>query len=77
VSENLQSGDRIRLVSMACDPDPILVGQAGIVRRVSYHGHGTAAWQQVEVDWDNGRQLMLAVPPDTYEIISRAESKGD
>ena len=77
MSEKLQPGDRIRLASMVCDPDPIPVGQAGIVRRVSCHGHGAAAWQQVEVDWDNGRQLMLAVPPDTYEIISRTGSQGD
>jgi hypothetical protein len=32
------------------------------------HGAGRDAWLQVGVDWDNGRTLMLTVPPDEYEI---------
>jgi hypothetical protein len=27
-------------------------------------------WDQVSVKWDNGRTLMLAIPPDVVEIIS-------
>jgi hypothetical protein len=25
---------------------------------------------QFEVDWDNGRKLMLTVPPDRFEVVS-------
>ncbi len=63
---NLQGGDRIRLVSMPQDPDPIPVGSLGTVLRV--HNHDD--WVQVEVDWDNGRQLMLTIPDDCVEIMA-------
>jgi len=59
-------GDRIRLVAMLDDPDPILPGATGTV--VSVRQQGT--WAQVDVKWDNGRALMLVVPPDEFEVIS-------
>ena len=65
-----QPGDRIRLVAMPDDPDPIPAGTTGTVAAVRPHG----TWAQVDVDWDNGRKLMLVVPPDQFEVLSRAEN---
>ena len=58
-------GDRIRLIRMPEDPDPIPIGSLGTVRGIHSH-HG---WTQVEVEWDNGRHLMLTLPDDVIEII--------
>ncbi|MCA9135588.1 MAG: DUF4314 domain-containing protein [Planctomycetales bacterium] len=60
----LKTGDRIRLLSMN-DPDPIPVGTTGTVVGV----HPQSDWTQVDVDWDNGRSLMLSIPPDTVEKV--------
>lgn len=62
----LKIGDRIRLVSMHQDPDPIPVGSLGNVVAVYDHRE----WVQVDVDWDNGRSLMLTIPDDCIEIIN-------
>lgn len=64
-------GDRIRLIAMPGDPDPIPVGSTGTVTFVKEHGSGSRAWLQIGVDLDNGRQLMLAVPPD--EVMDSRE----
>ena len=63
-------GDRIRLLSMHDDPDPVQVGQTGTVVRVARHGGGKDSWFQIDVSWDNGRTLMLVSPPDAFEIIA-------
>ena len=63
-------GDRIRLLAMPDDPAPISPGTTGTVRFVKRHGTGPNAWLQVDVEWDNGRSLMISVPPDEYEVIS-------
>lgn len=65
-----QNGDRIRLVSMDEDPHPIQPGQLGTITYVSVIGSGPKQWMQIDVDWDNGRKLMLSCPPDRFEIIS-------
>lgn len=64
------NGDRIRLVAMADDPNPIRAGQTGTVIGVSSHGSARDTWHQLDVAWDDGRTLMLVSPPDTFEIIS-------
>ena len=61
----LKKGDRIRLVSMPQDPDPIPFGSLGTVVEVYEH----CDWIQVEVDWDNGRKLMLSLPEDRVAIV--------
>ena len=61
-------GERIRLISMPEDPDPIPAGSLGTVCAIHPH-HG---WTQIEVDWDNGRQLMLSLPDDVIEILTAA-----
>ena len=65
----LKLGDRIRLISMPLDPDPIPVGSLGTVLRI--HNHGD--WSQVEVAWDCGRTLMLTMPEDQIEIVAENE----
>ena len=63
-------GDRIRLVAMPDDLDPIPPGTTGTITFVHPLGAGRNAWLQVGVDWDNGRKLMLAVPPDEFQVLS-------
>ena len=60
-------GGRVRLVRMADDPDPIPVGQRGTIVGV----YPQSDWTQIDVDWDNGRSLMLSIPPD--EIVLETE----
>jgi hypothetical protein len=71
-----RKGDRIRLLAMSDDPDPIQVGQLGTVVSVSRHGGGKDAWNQIDVAWDNGRTLMLVSPPDRFEIVRGSPSKS-
>ena len=61
----VSEGERIRLVSMEDDPDPIPVGTEGTVTGVEDLGD----WWQIDVEWDNDRTLMLTVPPDRFTII--------
>lgn len=68
MTESLRVGDRIRLVSMPDDPAPVAAGQTGTVRGIYPHGR----WHQVDVDWDDGRSLLLVVPPDRFELITGA-----
>ena len=63
----LKIGDRIRLIHMVDDPDPVPDGTLGTVSEI----HCYSVWTQVSVSWDNGRKLMLSSPPDKFEIIDR------
>jgi hypothetical protein len=63
-------GDRIRLLAMPDDPDPIPTGEVGTVIGVASHGDGKKAWHQVDVKWDNGRNLMLTLPPDRIDLVN-------
>jgi len=67
-------GDRIRLVAMHDDPNPIPIGQVGTVVAVYSHA-GQRPWHQIDVAWDNGRTLMLVAPPDEFDIVG-AEADG-
>ena len=57
------TGDRIELTSMPEDLDPVPrrepKGTVTHVRRITQPGGSF-----LQVDWDNGRLLNLAVPPD-------------
>jgi hypothetical protein len=60
-------GDRIRLISMPDDPDPILAGSEGVVVEVT---EGPLA--QVVVEWIGiNRSLALIPGVDVFEIVSR------
>lgn len=63
------TGDRVRLVRMPDDPDPVPVGTCGVVRGV-YEvraGHGT--FLAYDIDWDVDRTLAVVVPPDELEVV--------
>lgn len=62
-------GDRIRLVAMGDDPDPIEPGATGTITGIRNMGE----WLQIDVQWDNGRSVMLSVPPDGVERLSLPE----
>ena len=62
---NFKAGDCVRLVSMTDDPDPIPAGTTGTVVGV----YPQRDWMQLDVDWDNGRSLMLSIPPDRVQRI--------
>ncbi len=57
-------GDRIRLLAMD-DIDPVPAGSLGTVGAVRF----LDGWMQIDVDWDNGRSLMLSVPPDRVASV--------
>lgn len=63
--QQLNTGDRIRLISMPNDPAPVPIGTKGTVLRTHVHSD----WCQVEVAWDNGRSLMLTMPDDCVAIV--------
>lgn len=66
MSAKVKVGDRIELVSMTDDPDPIAPGTRGTVDYVNEVGED---WTQISVNWDNGRRLSLSVPPDRYRVL--------
>ena len=60
-------GDRIRLIKMSNDPNPIEPNTTGIVKKV-----GTVYMfgeDHLDVQWDNGRSLSLLVGTDEFEVI--------
>jgi hypothetical protein len=65
MSNTPKIGDRIRLIFMPNDPDPVPAGSLGTIIAV----HPYHRWTQVVVDWDNGRSLMLTMPGDLIEIL--------
>lgn len=73
---DLKNGDRIKLVHMPNDPDPVPVGTMGtILKVVLLHFHGEKNQTQLLVKWDNGRSLSCICPPDIVERIP-AENQG-
>lgn len=55
----LNIGDRIRLIQMFDDPNPVEPGTLGTITHI---GGGI-----INVDWDNGRTLGLVDGFDMYE----------
>jgi hypothetical protein len=41
------------------------------VKSAKKHGYGPGTWVQIEVEWDNGRKLMLSDPPDRFEVLPK------
>ena len=66
----IKKGDRIRLISMPDDPNPIPVGTEGTVRLTNDIDWAGDKYTQVSVSWDNGRSLCLVMPPDQVEVIN-------
>ena len=65
-------GDRIRLLAMPDDPDPIPTGSTGTVISAT-----TGTFAQIEVEWDNGRTLALIPGVDLFELIVPAVDRFD
>ena len=61
-------GDRIRLLAMPDDPDPIPAGATGTVLAVT-----TGRFAQVDVSWDSGRTLSLVPGVDRFEVIGHID----
>ena len=60
-------GDRIRLIKMTDDPNPIEPNTTGTVKKVStVYMFGE---DHLDVQWDNGRTLSLLVGTDEFEVI--------
>ena len=66
-------GERVELVSMTDDPDPIAPGSAGTVYLVTELKFGSSPEWQVHVKWDSGRTLSCIVPPD---VLRRASTES-
>ena len=63
----IRKGDRIRLIHMPDDPDPIPAGSTGTIESVTEGPLG-----QVHVRWDDsGRSLSLVPGVDRFEVIER------
>jgi hypothetical protein len=63
-------GDRIRLTAPVADDYPPPGLPAGLEGTVDWVGQWTSeVTRQVGVRWDNGRRLLLLVPPDQFEVI--------
>lgn len=59
-------GDKIKLLKMVDDPDPIPVGSVGVVTGVVQFGGEI----QIQVEWiDVDRRLNLICPPDLFVKI--------
>lgn len=67
----MKAGNRIALVRMGTDePCPVEPGTLGTVTHVSRHDFGGGdRWTQIDVQWDNGRSLMVCTPPDTVRVV--------
>lgn len=60
-------GQRIELVSMPQEPNAMEPGTQGTVEFIN--PAPMLRMTQIGVKWDNGRTLMLSVPPDQFKII--------
>ena len=67
MTTTIRTGDRIRLLSMPDDPDPIPAGSTGTIESVTAGPLG-----QIHVKWDDsGRTLSLVPGVDRFEVIER------
>jgi hypothetical protein len=64
-----QVGDRIELVAMPDDPNPVRKGTRGTVREVmlEYPRHDQTV---LAVDWDDGRTLNVVLPLDQIKLVA-------
>lgn len=63
-------GERIELLAMPDDPDPIPAGTRGTVTRVVRgYPQGTATFGEIDVAWDNGRTLNLIPGVDRWRVL--------
>jgi hypothetical protein len=58
----MKKGQRVEMVSMTDDPDPVPTGTKGTVQLVDAGG-------TVHVRWDNGRNLGMIPGQDRWRVI--------
>ena len=66
----MKTGDRVRMIHMPADPDPIPTGTEGTVEDVQKLNLGARSFTQIFVRWDNGRSLSCIAPPDRLAVIT-------
>jgi hypothetical protein len=62
IMPTVKKGDRIELIEMVDDPNPIEKGEKGTVQGIDGLGH-------ILVKWDNGRSLSLVPEVDRFKVI--------
>ena len=71
--KTVRAGDRIRLINMPDDPDPIPAGSTGTIESVTDGPLG-----QIHVKWDDsGRTLSLVPGVDRFEVIERGPESDE
>lgn len=68
---SFKEGDRVELVSMGNDPDPIKPGTKGTVTGTFESTMGLES--AIYVAWDNGRHLNAIVGKDVLKHITKEE----
>ena len=71
---NALPGDRIRLINMPDDPNPIEPNTTGTVTSIDTINMFDE--DLLNVDWDNGRILNLIVGIDEFEVIDKDEQNN-
>lgn len=59
-------GDRIRLIEMGDDPDPVASGTEGVIIGFS----DSRGLEQIVVKWDSGRSLNLLPGTDRFTVVT-------
>ena len=72
----IRVGDRVKMVHMPDDPDPIPAGSVGTVRLITDLHFRDQPQVQFMVSWDSGRSLSCICPPDIIEICNESEQQG-
>ncbi len=65
----MKVGDRVELVEMPDDPNPLPRGSKGSIEEINHVDFGREKFTQISVKWDNGRALMVCIPPDQIRVI--------
>lgn len=58
-------GDRVVLIMMGDDPDPVPPGSIGTINYVT----GDSMGYIIGVQWDSGRSLSLVEPADKWDFV--------
>ena len=70
---SIKVGDRVMLLAMPNDPNPIHVGAKGTVELISDLTMLNNRKNQLQflIKWDNGRSLSCVCPPDQLKVIPK------
>jgi len=75
--QEARAGDRVRLVAVFYDPDPIMIGEEGTIVNVAGYGLGESHWKVLDVCWDKFPQksYTLVSPPDIVLVTTNEKPK--